>query len=133
MHQSSAMSHGFNHQSSYRQPALNLRPINQLVSNGNYYDQNAGFVISTGGSNNAYQENTSNRVDREHTTQLPLLNNVRQQLTSGRNPVEVHEPSRTAINNHQGIRSTNDEYIPMRNVNAVERREHLRFDSSVLS
>ena len=42
-----AMPHGFNHQSFYRQPVLNLRPINQIVSTDNNNQIRVDFVSPT--------------------------------------------------------------------------------------
>lgn len=103
------MSHGFNHQSLYRQPGLNLRSINQVVWNGTNNKREPSNDSAVGGQNlngfiNGDRSNQENTVFTTTKQISSLQKNQTQNSSEYVNylgtPIPIHQIQTTVMSSN---------------------------------
>jgi hypothetical protein len=102
MHPRPIVPHGFNHQSYYRQPVLNLKPINQIVWNGNQNQQQMGLMNSSSLSSVHNQSSASRPANAQHSIRLELTNHMQPQIEHRQDLSEPRQSSNNEVNHPQG-------------------------------
>ena len=124
--------HGFNHQSYYRQPALNLRPINQIVWNGNQNQQQMGPMSSSSFSSVHNHSLASEPANVGHSIRLALTDRTQPQIERRQDLPEARQSSNNEVNYPHGNGSTTNGfaasastgYVPDQSKHSISNRFH---------
>ena len=124
--------HGFNHQSYYRQPVLNLRPINQIVWNGNQSHQQMGPMNSSSFGSVHNHSLPSQPGNVGHSIRLALTDHTQPQIERRQDRPEARTSSNSGVNYPQGNGSTTNGfaasartgYVPDQSKHSLSNRFH---------
>ncbi|CAF2335899.1 unnamed protein product [Rotaria sp. Silwood2] len=101
MHQTPIVSHGFNHQSFYRQPISNLRQIHEVVSNRNNETQHIDNVTPSSFPSISNQQPIFEHMNLEKEIKSPLNDNIQQQIELNRDSQDFQQRLKKLMINNQ--------------------------------